>query len=413
MEPTLELKGRAAAATSKSALTEDPRGADGDQVDHVQPTASNGHCDPNVGLIDIPQRSLPQPQVFPAVEHYLSTFNAVYPLFHPSLLWQRVNRWYEQPERRDDAAWAVLNVIVALARLSGFRPGLSLGGPLSEYVNNAQSVLSTVVLDGSDLFSVQVPLGLALLFWMDNDVDPATILLATALRSCHRMGLQNVPDETTLSPAEVLQRQRVFWLVYILDRDISMQSKIAPLQLDSDIEIDLPSFHTEGDSTGSVESIESGAQFDIFRARVQLAHVQGQVFHAIFSASGRRTPPEQKTARVSDILRALEIWHGQITADFRPAALLKVAPSKASRYMCMLFATSLQCRAQLSHGSIADTYHYSAWMASVREYSNALMAGRTLAPLLASTDWQALVREARDYMRLFVSVMLKDNLFLS
>ncbi|KIV81305.1 hypothetical protein, variant 1 [Exophiala sideris] len=66
-------------------------------------------------------------------------------------------------------------------------------------------------------------------------------VIAQAIRLTYQLGLHNQPSWHACSPFEAHMRQRIFWIVYHHDRNISQTCRVPYLIRDSEIHVDLPS----------------------------------------------------------------------------------------------------------------------------------------------------------------------------
>ncbi|KAI8954508.1 fungal-specific transcription factor domain-containing protein [Xylaria longipes] len=353
----------------------------------------------------------PLQDALPMVERYLATFNSLLPLFHPPTLLQKVRAWYQDPRSKDPITWAVVNVALALAHHTSSLGDKSLVGDATIYLNNAQSALTDIIMRDTDLTSVQVLLGIVVLFWTAENLGPALVFIGTALRLAHKLGLHTRKSSEHCTVTERLQRDRVFWMAYILDRDISLQSKLAPLQLDHEIDLDLPPLHAEDDLAGFVFAADGHTKMNFFRARVELANIQGKVYDCVYSTSAQSLGAEATSRNAADILQMLDKWGSRVPYEFQAATLSQSCVSSLSRYLCILHSTCLSCRALLSFGSASDSYHYSEWIKRLQEYASKIAAGQIVQHAPVPLGWQALADASREYMRLFETVTLIDTFF--
>ncbi|KAI1780036.1 fungal-specific transcription factor domain-containing protein [Hypoxylon cercidicola] len=367
-----------------------------------------GMADQAVGLPGLPSLQ----EVLPVVERYLATFNSVFPLFHPATLLQTVKSWYQNPRSRDPVAWAVINVVLAVVHHTNSPGDWPPIGNTAAYLNNVQSVLTEIIMRETDLVNVQVLLGLAILFWSAEDSGPALILIGTALRLAHSLGLHTKKSCKHYSPTLALQRNRVFWMAYILDRDISLQSKLAPVQLDSDIDLDLPPTEAEDDLAGFVFAADGHTKVNYFRARVELARIQGNVYDCVYSVSAQNLSSEDKAQNAARILRSLDDWSSRIPAGFHAATVSQAYYPELSRYFCILYSTRLSCRALLSFGSASDSFHYSEWMQRLEEYGGEVATGQDISHAPVPQEWQTLAEASREYIKLFETVISTDTFFM-
>lgn len=360
------------------------------------------------GLPDLPSFR----EVLPVVERYLATFNSVLPLFHPATLLQTVKSWYQNPHSRDPVTWAVINIVLAVVHHTSGPGDWSPIGNTATYLNNVQSVLTEIIMRQTDLVNVQVLLGLAILFWSAEDSGPALILIGTALRLAHSLGLHTRKSSKHYSPTMAMQRNRVFWIAYILDRDISLQTKLAPVQLDSDIDLDLPPSEAEEDLAGFIFAADGHTNVNYFRARVELARIQGNVYEYIFSVSAQNLSSEERAQNTTHILRSLDDWSSRIPPGFHAATLSQPYYPELSRYFCILYSTRLSCRSLLSFGSASDSFHYSEWMKRLQEYGGEVATGQVVSHAPVPPGWQTLADASREYIKLFETVTSTDTFFM-
>ncbi|KAI1197053.1 fungal-specific transcription factor domain-containing protein [Nemania serpens] len=362
---------------------------------------------PTAALPDFP----PLHEALPIIERYLATFNSLLPLFHPATVLQKVRAWYQDPKSKDPVTWALVNVVLALAHhTSSLGDRSPIGDPIT-YLNNAQSVLTEIIMRDTDLTSVQVLLGIVVLFWTAENLGPALVFIGTALRLAHKLGLHMKKSSEHCSVAERLQRDRIFWVAYILDRDISLQSKLAPLQLDNDIDLDLPPFDAKDDLTGFILAADGHTKMNFFRARIELANIQGRVYDCVYSTAAQSLSAEEISRKAACILQMLDKWGSRIPYEFQATTLSQSCVSTLSRYFCILYATRLSCRALLSFGSASDSYHYSEWMKRLQEYGSKIAAGQVVQHAPIPRGWRELADASREYMRLYETVTLLDTFF--
>lgn len=362
----------------------------------------------SLGLPDLPSLQ----EVLPVVERYLATFNSILPLFHPATLLQTVKNWYQNPHSRDPVTWAIINVVLAVIHhTSGPNDWLPIGNTAT-YLNNIKSVLTEIIMRDTGLANVQIVLGLAILFWSAEDSGPALILIGTALRLAHSLGLHTRKSSRHYSSTLALQRTRVFWIAYILDRDISLQSKLAPVQLDSDIDLDLPPSEAEDDLAGFVFAADGQTKINYFRARVELARIQGYVYDSIYSVSAQNQSSEERAQSTARIIRLLDDWSSRIPLGFHSETLSQSNYPELSRYFCILYSTRLSCRALLSYGSASDSYHYSEWMQRLQDYGGEVATGRVISRAPVPHGWQTLADASREYIRLFRTLTSMDTFFM-
>ncbi|KAF2168905.1 hypothetical protein M409DRAFT_52894 [Zasmidium cellare ATCC 36951] len=356
------------------------------------------------------------------IEEYLSTFNVVFPLFDPREVLQTTRAVYTNNNSASDdpVSWALLNTILALATHTTSSTTLkSSRTQTSTHLSAAQSVLSPIITTPTPaLINIQIPLALAMLFYLVADTQPAIILVATALRLAHQIGLHSRAASAHLPPREVEQRNNVFWMAYVLDRDTSMLARVPPIQQDGDIDIDLPpttlpppSCPDSPATTGFVFSSPTSTPCttNFFRLRILLARIQGKVYEYVYSLPATNSPPATRARNIALVLRALDEWTAQIPEAFHAENLSSNCNSNANdptaRYFVILYGTALGCRGVISHASAQDSFHYSQWVGDVRAYGRAVSISNGEVVVEAQPPvekgWMRLVQESREFMGLF------------
>lgn len=163
-------------------------------------------------------------EVMPIVDHYFSVFSPIVPLFDQKSFMALLSGWYGHSPRRSSAAWAAIQVVLALSLRTPTPDALhDSAGPdrfhrANSYLRNAQSVVSDLVVREEDLLGIQVLLGIVLLFQNSSDPKPASVVISTAMRLAHRLRLHSQESARYFSPEENEQRSRVFWIAYTLDK---------------------------------------------------------------------------------------------------------------------------------------------------------------------------------------------------
>jgi hypothetical protein len=160
----------------------------------------------------------------PVVDHYFRVFNPVLPIFDQKEFMLLLTGWYNHTIKRDRVIWAAILMVCAMG-LRAPVPGDRLMADTNEKMGwstfcmrNAQSIMADLMAREEDLLGVQVLIALVLQFHNSSDSRPASVLVGTAVRLGHRMQLHSRSSTQNFSPDEVLQRNRVFWIAYLLDK---------------------------------------------------------------------------------------------------------------------------------------------------------------------------------------------------
>ncbi|KAL6699847.1 fungal-specific transcription factor domain-containing protein [Trichoderma pleuroticola] len=272
------------------------------------------HSAPEIRPVSLPARQqLPSKiDAEELIEETFSNYNRFLPLFHEEDFLKEFHLKYSTSNPRDAGWWACLNVVLSIAhRLRAIRTL----DPTQEhilaygYAQNALSVVSELNVSDRSLSAVQALAGMACLLQGTPDPEPAAMLVAAALRLAQIMNLHRECSSPGLTESEAEKRRRVFWKVYILDKDISLRTGRPFGQDDDDMDVHLP----------SKSSLEPG-NLDLFNCRIGLALVQGQVYKQLYSVRAGRQTAAQRAIAAQELSSLLSYWKSsaqlEIPEDF-------------------------------------------------------------------------------------------------
>ncbi|KAJ4360218.1 uncharacterized protein N0V89_000778 [Didymosphaeria variabile] len=339
----------------------------------------------------------PLEDVLPIVKVFLHTFNTALPLFHANSLLYLIHHFYKvRLPQRDPVVWAAINVVLALAYRSDLVGSRNTNLSV-EYLNKADSVLSAVVLGDTHLLNIQVLVGMVFLLQASPDLTHSLVLIATTIRLAHKIGLHDRTASACLDAVDARQRACVFWMAYILDKDLSMRSKQPSIQLDDDVDLDLPSpgiaeyqikkvgVADIGIDPGVFTTADGNVEMNYFVTRIQLAVIEGGVYDYLYSTRSRNRSAEERSQALKSIFRALETWKASIPLEFdAPMAPKTISPTML-QFLAVLHSTSLACTTLLNQANVWNTL----WMSSIWKY-----ATEGITPVLPF-QWEATVDQAR------------------
>ncbi|KAL6875878.1 fungal-specific transcription factor domain-containing protein [Trichoderma longibrachiatum] len=269
--------------------------------------------------------SLPARQQLPAkevalelIEDMFSNYNRFLPLFDEEDFMRDFHLKYETSHPRDAGWWACLNVVLSIShRLRS----ICAADPTQDhilaygYVQNALSVVSELNVSDRSLSAVQALAGMACILQGTPDPEPAAMLTAAALRLAQAMNLHREASPG-LTESEAEKRRRVFWKVYILDKDISLRTGRPFGQDDDEMDVRLP----------SGAGLEPG-NLDLFNRRIGLALVQGQVYKQLYSVRAGRQTASQRAIAAQELSSLLSYWKSSAQLELpEESAILPVRP---------------------------------------------------------------------------------------
>lgn len=356
-----------------------------------------------------------------SIDTYLMEFNSMFPLFDPQQLTRTVDQWYSSPTQRSRTSWAVLNVVMAISqycapgRLDQGNGSFSAGSRVSDCLSKAQSALTELLMGDVEVANLQVVLGLVIVFHATSDAKPAVFLIPTALRLCQVLGIHRSDSEMyrNASYRDALQYRRIFWITYILDREVALRIRQAPIQQDVDINIELPPMAPDEDAAGFVTTSDTDQQgFNVFLAHVQLARIKGYVYDALFSVHAQQQNQGKRAANHQMIRLMLKDWKDRIPLSLT-ATSLSVTRSflpYTTTLLCMMYGTVVTCLGLLCQVNAMD-FH---WVNQLRDYARSITSGQDdpRVPPPQPQGWNALVNECREFISLFISVREREPAFI-
>ena len=345
----------------------------------------------------------PFDQTLAQVQVFLTEFNSCLPLFDPKTLLRLVIRTYDHRSQDCDIrAWAAIHVVLGLT-LANKITSRRTNESVASHLRKAQSVFSNLLLYEVSLFGVQISLGIVMLLRTYKDPQPAQILMAATMRMVHKLGLHNRMTSANMEPTTVEERSNVFWLAYILDKDISMHSKLPSIQLDDDIDLDLPGSDNHiliDDSLTELQARRDNDSYAIvvsnriektfFRTRIRLATLQGGVYDYLFSTRAQKRNVTQRMRALESVADALFEWKTTLPAEFRDVESFEKLPDHIVVFLGNLNYTIFLCTTLVYQAHAWN----SGWVSSLHRY------GREGVEPILPPHWEALVVEARDIAKM-------------
>jgi hypothetical protein len=145
------------------------------------------------------------------------------------------------------------------------------------------------------------------------------------------------------------------------------------LQVDSDIDIDLPG--SAGDDTASILYSNDGlSQLNLFRTKVQLAHLEGRIYDNLLSNRSRKLSHQARQQVVVQIDGLLERWKQSIPVALQLENMSGNLLSGPLVHMTVLYQTYLMCLT-MTYGLYS---HDSPWLTALGGLGSDLL--RTFNP---------------------------------
>ncbi|KAL9102501.1 MAG: hypothetical protein Q9163_002366 [Psora crenata] len=307
---------------------------------------------------------------------FFENFNCMFPLFHEPTFMHLVHRNYSSDPYKGSGWWASFNVALAIAHRLRVMSHLV---PQEEdkkgwgFLKNAMGVFTELTLRNTDLLSVQALLGMALFLLGTPNPQPSYFLVAAAIRLATSIGLHRRGMAFNLNPVEIEQRKRVFWIAYILDKDICLRSGRPPAQDDDDMNVDLPT-EDPSDNIGNIPLADGKGKANLFRFMVTFAIIEGKVYKQLYSTKASRQSDGALLNTIGELDKELEEWKNAIPLDFRPEHEIKASHTPLVVHVVVLHFAYYNCLTTIHRMSM----HHGYWTSRLSNYA---IQGRNTRPL--------------------------------
>ncbi|KAL1899897.1 hypothetical protein Sste5346_002763 [Sporothrix stenoceras] len=329
-------------------------------------------------------RPLPsKPEALSLLKDFFENFNCMFPLFHQPTFMHLVERQYSKDPYEGSGWWASLNVALAIAHRLRVMSNLV---PQEEddkawaYLKNAMAVFSELAMRNTDLLSVQALLGMALFMQGTPNPQPTFLLIAAAIRLSHSIGLHKKGTGFNLNPIEIEQRKRVFWIGYMLDKDLCLRSGRPPAQDDDDMNVELPDADP-ADNIGNIPLGDGKGKMNLFRVMCEFALIESKVYKRLYSTKATKQTVGELLNTIGELDQELEDWKDSIPIDFRPEHEIKASHTPLILHIVMLHFTYYNCLTTIHRMCV----HHGYWTSRLSNYAIQGLNAKPLNPRVYSS----------------------------
>ncbi|PNY29113.1 Transcriptional activator protein acu-15 [Tolypocladium capitatum] len=325
----------------------------------------------------------PKSEAMSLLKDYFENFNCMFPLFHQPTFMHLVERQYSSDPYQGSGWWASLNCALAIAHRLRVMSNLV---PQEEdkkawsYLKNAMGVFSELAMRNTDLLSVQALLGMALFMQGTPNPQPASLLVAAAIRLSHSIGLHKRGTGFNLNPIEIEQRKRVFWIAYMLDKDLCLRSGRPAAQDDDDMNVELPDSDPP-DNIGNIPLSDGKGKMNLFRVMCEFTIIESNVYKRLYSTKATKQSAGELLNTIGELDQELEEWKDKIPIDFRPEHEIKASHTPLILHVVMLHFTYYNCLTTIHRMSI----HHGFWTSRLSNYAIQGLNARPLNPRVFSS----------------------------
>jgi len=273
-----------------------------------------------------PLKPIPRSDLTRYVDAYFSMVQTLFPILDRDQFGDQLAKYGIDASGTMYSWNALLNAVLA----SGCRAALSNETPEAfqasgreawGYFQNAMYYESKMINASTDLLAVQA-LAVMTVFaqGMSSPQRLEFTMSSAAARLAQSLALHHFPPpEWGLSEKEQQERNRLFWVIYCLDKTIALRCGRPPVLHDHEISCAFPH------GAGTVLSIERGSELtphghsvDLLLCAVKLARICGMITEKLYSASGLCLPAAELQQDATRILKNLDAWRRTLPPSLQP-----------------------------------------------------------------------------------------------
>lgn len=210
----------------------------------------------------------------------------------------------------------------------------------------------------------------------------------------HSIGLHKKGSTFNLSPVEVEQRKRVFWIAYLLDKDMCLRSGRPPTQDDDDMNVELPA-EDPGDNIGNIPLSDGKGKVNLFRLMCTFSQISGMIYKRLYSTKASKFSDGELLNSIGELDRELEDWKESIPLDFRPENEIKASHTPLILHLVVLHFSYYNSLTTIHRMSV----HHGYWSNRLSSYAISGLNARPLNPRVFSSS-QICVSAARSTIQL-------------
>jgi hypothetical protein len=325
----------------------------------------------------------PKEEALSLLQDYFENFNCMFPLFHQPTFMHLVERQYSSDPYQGSGWWASLNCALAFAHRLRVMSNLVSADEDEKawaYLKNALGVYTELTMRNADLLSVQALLGMAMFMQGTPNPQPTFLLISTAIRLAHSIGLHKKGTGFNLNPIEIEQRKRVFWIAYMLDKDLCLRSGRPPAQDDDDMNVELPDADPV-DNIGNIPLADGKGKMNLFRVMCEFSVIESNVYRNLYSTKATKQSDGELLNTIGELDQQLEEWKDKIPIDFRPEHEIKASHTPLILHVVMLHFTYYNCLTTIHRMSV----HRGYWTSRLSNYAIQGLNARPLNPRVFSS----------------------------
>jgi hypothetical protein len=280
----------------------------------------------------------PKDEAARLAQGYFASCNHLQPIFSRDKFMRRMEAEYPPNKHADYSWWSTVIAVLCYAhRLRA----MSTPAQADEenmaacpYMKELLDMAPKLSYGKPSVESAQVLLGISSILRGSAMPDLAPMLVAVAIRMLQTLDAHK--QEAPGSPYYFArkERERTFWVAYILDKDIALITRKPPVLSEVDISRP-PPLDRNDDHVGTVRSFDSCFDVNLFRASQRLASIQAQVWNRTLSGGASMTRNALQAAQ-NELNPVLAAWKNELPFKFKQDDLVGRWPKHAIIHIVVL-----------------------------------------------------------------------------
>ncbi|KAI0549059.1 hypothetical protein F4679DRAFT_548075 [Xylaria curta] len=207
------------------------------------------------------------------------------------------------------------------------------------YANKAQCILGHMITAGTTVIGLQTVLALQRYYMFTGRTQSAALLHAIACRMVCALGghtfelIRHTGPEFTWAERQGYHLRMLFWLCYILDKDISLRSGQPPLLTEEYCDLTIPetfiSFSDQLHELG--KSITIDRYHFLIQGNPGLSRLKEKIHRLLFSPHAFKLNDRELVLRIRQLDNDLESWRLSLPPEIRPKLSIPPVQTMSTR----------------------------------------------------------------------------------
>ena len=220
--------------------------------------------------------TIPSPEAaYFLLQEYLVDFNMALPLFNAKTIFELFQDCYNGRADGKVLSWVAMKLVLAIAhRLRAMSPlGVAQDQEITQiYLDDTLAQMPSIVKERPSLLLCQCYLALVFVFLTSFDSHPAAMFASTAVRIAQDL-MKDIQSQTL---PEQIQRQRLLWIAYSQDADLSLKAGRIPTLNSTLLEADLP-LDDFSEGVGEVRATSGDFRINAFRLLAEISLIETEL----------------------------------------------------------------------------------------------------------------------------------------